>query len=112
MKLRDNLWMALDALRGNPLRSFLTALGVIIGVAAVITMVSMGEGAKSQVTGQIQALGSNLLMVIPGRAGDGGSLGSGTALTDKVLPAIAACPAVKRVAPEAGGQAEIGRAHV
>ena len=70
-------------------------------------MVSMGEGAKSQVTGQIQALGSNLLMVIPGRAGDGGSLGSGTALTDKVLPTIAACPAVKKVAPEAGIQAKV-----
>ncbi|MGE5528628.1 MAG: ABC transporter permease [Patescibacteria group bacterium] len=110
MKLRDNFWLALSALRGNPLRSFLTALGVIIGVSAVITMVSIGEGAKAQVTGQIQALGSNLLMVMPGRMGRGrtaGAMGSGTALTDRVLPVLSALPSVRRVAPETGGQREV-----
>ena len=64
------LWMtfmtALRALRRNKLRSALTMLGIIIGVAAVITMVSIGRGADAAVQQQIQSLGNNLLMVVPG----------------------------------------------
>ena len=64
------LWMtvvtALRALRRNLLRSTLTMLGVIIGVAAVVTMVSVGRGADAAVQQQIQSLGNNLLMIIPG----------------------------------------------
>jgi putative ABC transport system permease protein len=65
------LWMtfvtALRALRRNKLRSALTMLGIIIGVAAVITMVSIGRGADAAVQQQIQSLGNNLLMVVPAR---------------------------------------------
>src|SRR5206468_2700073 len=57
---------ALRALRRNLLRSTLTMLGVIIGVAAVVTMVSVGRGADAAVQQQIQSLGNNLLMIIPG----------------------------------------------
>src|SRR5512144_367009 len=64
------LWMtvrtALRALRRNKMRSALTMLGIIIGVAAVIAMVSIGHGADAAVQQQIRALGTNLLMVVPG----------------------------------------------
>ncbi len=61
------LQLALRALRRNVLRSILTILGVVIGVAAVIVMVTVGNGATVQVTRQISEMGSNLLMVTPGR---------------------------------------------
>ena len=70
---------ALRALRRNKLRSALTMLGIVIGVAAVIVMVSIGQGASQAVREQIQSLGTNLLMVVPGattsagvRSGSGG----------------------------------------
>ncbi len=70
--LRVSLWLALSALRRNPLRSALTALGVVIGVAAVIAMVSVGAGASSAVQAQIQSLGTNIVMVMPGATTVGG----------------------------------------
>lgn len=60
------LKLALRAITGNAMRSFLTMLGIIIGVAAVITMVTLGAGATKQVTSGIESLGSNLVMVVPG----------------------------------------------
>src|SRR5262249_12384706 len=67
MKLfRMTMRTALRALRRNKLRSALTMLGIIIGVAAVITMVSIGQGADAAVQKQILSLGNNMLMVIPG----------------------------------------------
>jgi putative ABC transport system permease protein len=63
--------MSLRELRRNKLRSFLTILGIVIGVAAVIVMVTIGGGATVQVTQQIQSLGSNLLQVRPGQRGPG-----------------------------------------
>ncbi|HEX7406136.1 MAG TPA: ABC transporter permease [Candidatus Binatia bacterium] len=64
--LRMTFRTALRALRRNKMRSALTMLGIIIGVAAVITMVSIGQGADAAVQKQIMSLGTNLLMVIPG----------------------------------------------
>jgi len=61
------LLLALRALRRNVMRSFLTMLGIIIGVAAVIILVTLGDGATQQVTEQIASLGSNLLIVTPGK---------------------------------------------
>jgi putative ABC transport system permease protein len=58
--------LALGSIAGNAMRSFLTILGVIIGVAAVITMVTLGSGATEQVTSDIEGLGSNLVMIVPG----------------------------------------------
>ena len=64
--LRMTLTAALRALRRNKLRSVLTMLGIIIGVAAVISMVSVGQGANLAVQRQIESLGTNLLMIVPG----------------------------------------------
>jgi len=61
------LILALREVRRNVMRSFLTILGIVIGVAAVITMVTLGSGATLQVTEQIASLGSNLLMITPGQ---------------------------------------------
>jgi putative ABC transport system permease protein len=66
---------ALKALQRNALRSFLTALGIIIGVGAVIAMVAIGEGAKAQVEATFAAMGTNLLIVLPGSSNTGGSRG-------------------------------------
>src|SRR5207245_392 len=96
------LWMtvvtALRALRRNLLRSTLTMLGVIIGVAAVVTMVSVGRGADAAAQQQMQSLGNNLLMVIPGATtANGVRSGSGAASTLTVADATAVtrdCPAV------------------
>ncbi|HBG16453.1 MAG TPA: peptide ABC transporter permease, partial [Firmicutes bacterium] len=60
------LRMALDSLTANKLRSFLSMLGIIIGVGAVIAIVSVGSGAQSQVTSQISQLGSNIINIGPG----------------------------------------------
>lgn len=69
--------LALRAIRRNLLRSFLTVLGIVIGVAAVITMVTIGKGATVQVQQQIASMGSNLLMLSPGkRLGPGQAIGS------------------------------------
>src|SRR6185503_19851920 len=61
------LLLALREIRRNVLRSSLTILGIVIGVAAVIIMVTLGAGASAEVTQRIASLGSNLLMVMPGQ---------------------------------------------
>jgi putative ABC transport system permease protein len=67
--------VALDALRGNRMRSLLTMLGIIIGIAAVIVVVSIGSGARNQIESQVEGLGSNLILVVPGQF-DTNNLGS------------------------------------
>jgi len=76
--LGSALRLAFEALQRNPVRSLLTVLGVVIGVAAVITMVTVGNGASRAVSEQISSLGSNLLMVRPGQRimGPGGGAGA------------------------------------
>jgi putative ABC transport system permease protein len=66
-KILNALLLALRAIRRNLMRSFLTVLGIVIGVAAVITMVTLGNGATRMVSDQISSLGSNLLIVRPGQ---------------------------------------------
>ena len=94
MRFFITLRMALRALRRNTMRSILTALGIIIGVAAVIAMVSIGNGAKAQVQAAIASLGDNLVLVFPGNQGQGGGVRSGfggaTTLTQADSEAIAA----------------------
>ena len=65
--LWNTLLLSLRAIRRNLLRSFLTILGIVIGVAAVITMVTLGNGATKSVSDQISSMGSNMLIVIPGQ---------------------------------------------
>ena len=76
--------IALRSLRRNKLRSILTALGIIIGVASVVAMVAVGNGAQARIEGQVAALGQNLLLVFAGSRHSGGvnsGLGSASALT-------------------------------
>jgi putative ABC transport system permease protein len=72
MLLTEIFQVALQAIRANKLRSFLTMLGIIIGVGAVITMVALGSGAQKSVQARIQALGPTLLSLYPGQAFRGG----------------------------------------
>jgi putative ABC transport system permease protein len=72
MALGQSFTSALEALRGNKLRAFLTALGIIIGVGAVIVMVALGEGAQASVQSRLARLGTNLLTITPGSARVGG----------------------------------------
>src|SRR6516164_2087646 len=68
LRLVQSIPSALSALRANTVRSALTTLGIIIGVGAVIIIVSLGEGASASVSSQLQGLGTNLLTVMPGSA--------------------------------------------
>jgi putative ABC transport system permease protein len=112
MKIRATLVMALRALRRNKLRTVLTMLGIIIGVAAVIAMVAIGNGATSQVEGQIAALGQNVILVFSGSWTNGGvRAGWGNAGTLKVGDAeaiIREIPAAVAVSPEVRTNGQIG----
>src|SRR5215208_5210020 len=68
----ESLRVAWRALRVNKMRSMLTVLGIIVGVAAVVCMVSVGAGAQAQVSEKIRTLGANLLLVTPGAQSTGG----------------------------------------
>jgi putative ABC transport system permease protein len=98
----ESIRVSLRALKANKLRSALTMLGMIIGVAAVIAMVGIGNGATAQITSQIQGLGSNLLTISPGQSNSGGvkgGAGSLTTLTIADLAKIQVGEAIKAVAP-------------
>lgn len=95
--------ISLRSLRVNKMRSILTSLGIIIGVSAVIIMLSIGEGAKQRINKEISSMGSNLLMVLSGSTTSSGvRMGSGSqpTLTVKDAEAILKyCPSVSEVAP-------------
>jgi putative ABC transport system permease protein len=103
MKASENITMAFKNIFNNKIRSFLTMLGIIIGVGAVISMISIGEGAKKRVTDSITAMGSNLLIVTRGRGGRGGGFGQGSAaLGRKEVELIQnSSPFITNIAPEA-----------
>jgi len=111
VRLLNTIKVALRALRRNVLRSVLTALGIIIGVAAVIAMVSIGNGAKSQVESSIANLGQNIITVFPGNFTAGGVRGGfGTASTLTVEDAMAIrneIAGVANVSPEMRDRAQI-----
>ena len=95
--------LALRSVQRNLLRSFLTMLGIVIGVGAVITMVTLGNGATAAIASKISGLGTNLLMVMPGQRQGGGGGGGGVAqFTEADALAIAAeIGGVRAVAPQA-----------
>ena len=114
--LWETFLLAQRTIRRNVLRSFLTILGIVIGVAAVITMVTLGSGATAKVTSDISSLGSNMLHVRPGQGmrGPGGARSSADAFTVEDATAIANNIAgLKAVAPtaSASGQAIHGSAN-
>ena len=103
------LRVAMDAIRANKLRSFLTMLGIVIGVGAVITMVALGEGAQRQVEDQIASLGTNVLTVRAGQGMFRGVRGGANArLTTEDVEAVRrGAPALVEVAPEMQGQLQV-----
>ena len=103
------LRVSMDAIRANKLRSFLTMLGIVIGVGAVITMVALGEGAQRAVEAQISALGTNVLTVRPGQGMFRGVRGGNSSrLTVEDVEAVeAGAPALLQVAPEMQGQLQV-----
>src|SRR6516225_9541410 len=111
MKVLAAMRIALRALRVNRLRSALTMLGIIIGVAAVIAMVAVGSGATARIQEQIEAIGSNLIVVIPGSLTSNGiRLGSGVVVTlseDDAKTIAVECPSVAVVAPTVRGGAQV-----
>jgi putative ABC transport system permease protein len=114
MKVMNTLLSAFRALRRNKMRSFLTMLGVIIGVGAVIAMLAIGQGAEYSVQQQINSLGTNMLVVLPGSQQTSGvrtTAGSATTLTEEDALAIQKeCPAAALVSPgtRSGGQVIAG----
>jgi putative ABC transport system permease protein len=102
--------VAFRALARNKMRSFLTALGIIIGVGAVIAMVSIGEGAKRGIESRFAAMGTNLLFVSPGSQnarGVHGGWGSVQTLKEEDASAIGQeCPAVMYISPSVSARAQ------
>ena len=111
MNLIKTSRVALMALARNKMRSFLTALGIIIGVGAVIAMVSIGQGAKADVEKRFNEMGSNLLFVRPGsQSYRGRSGGGGTSQNMKEADAQAIldnCDAITYVSPNVNTRAQV-----
>ncbi|HEY2690069.1 MAG TPA: ABC transporter permease [Streptosporangiaceae bacterium] len=106
MNWRETLRTGLEAVRAHRLRSALTMLGILIGIAAVILTVGFGEGASAQIRAQINSLGTNLLIITPGSATSSGGavspLGSATTLTLQDAGALSsktAAPDIAAVTP-------------
>jgi putative ABC transport system permease protein len=107
MLIGETVRTAVRSLASNRMRTALTALGMIIGVAAVIAVLAVGEGAQASVEGRIRALGTNLLYVRPGSGGGRVRSGSVETLTRADARALEAVAGVAAVAPEATASAQI-----
>ncbi|TKJ30403.1 MAG: hypothetical protein CEE40_05015 [Chloroflexi bacterium B3_Chlor] len=110
MDLIDSVRVATGALNANKMRSSLTMLGIIIGVAAVIALLSIGQGVQQTVTEQIQSAGSNLLFILPVQMGEGGGGGFTESLTYDDVEAIGDSrnvPDVAAVAPVMQGSGQV-----
>ncbi|WP_437790563.1 ABC transporter permease [Sorangium sp. So ce693] len=108
MLIKETAKSAWRSLASNRLRTLLTMLGMIIGTAAVVAVLGIGEGARSSVEGRIRSLGANLLMVRPGSASASG-VRSGTVktLTEGDAEALKGLAGVAAVAPERSGSAQL-----
>jgi putative ABC transport system permease protein len=110
-----NLWLTIRiagrALAKNKMRAGLTVLGIVIGIAAVITMVSLGQGASAMVQEQFNSLGTNVIVIFPGSQEQGGARrGAGTITTLTAADADAAareCPSVLAASPIVGGMGQV-----
>lgn len=113
MRTTDLLGFALGAARGNRVRTALLMLAMAIGVAAVVTLTALGDGARRYVVREFSAIGSNLVIVLPGRTETGGiNPGSFVSSTPRDLTiddaqALQRAPAVARVAPMTAGTSEL-----
>ncbi len=115
MRFFETLRVALAAIRSTSLRSFLTTLGIVIGVAAVITMVALGTGARAAVNAQLNALGSDLLSISPRQWRWRGIAAAGGAqlTSDDALALMRDAPSLKAVVPTLANdqQVQIGAAN-
>jgi len=112
MRTPDLFEETYSALLANKARSGLTMLGIIIGIASVIAMISIGSGAQSSIQSSIQSLGSNLLIVMPGvQRGVGTQISTGRGGAQSLViadaDAIAALPLVKAISPEVSGRQQV-----
>ncbi len=113
MRLADTLRFARDAATGYPLRTALSVLAMSIGVAAVVILTALGDGARRYVVGQFSSIGTNLVIVLPGRSGTGGFNPANAItttprdLTIDDAAALRRASAVSRLAPLAVGTSEI-----
>ena len=102
MRIHRTVGTALRALRRNVTRAVLTAVGIIIGVAAVIAMMEIGKGSSTQIQKTIASMGANNLLIQPGTAASGGvSFGGGSAMTltpEDCEVILRDCPAVRSAA--------------
>ncbi len=106
--LTETLKLALRAIRRNALRSFLTVLGIVIGVGAVIAMVTIGNGTTAKVTADLAKLGTNLLFVRPGQFGPGRASSEAKAFNARDVEALRAeLNGVRAVAPYAAKSATV-----
>ena len=110
LKFLTILKVGMKAIARNKLRSILTALGIIIGVACVIAMIGVGEGSQAAIQAQISALGTNFLMIFPGVATQSGArifTGLSTITEEDVAAVKAECPAVAYVTPMSRTAAQV-----
>lgn len=111
MLYRDLIQETYLAIIANKVRSILTMLGIVIGIASVIAMVSIGQGAKQSITDSIESNGSNLLTVSPGKQRSFGPVsagqGSADSLTTKDADAIASINNIEAVSPESSGRYQV-----
>ena len=109
MNITQTILISLQSLSGNKLRSALTVLGIVIGVAAVIAMLGIGRGAQAGITANITSIGTNLLFVRPGSTQQGGvrtAQGSAGSLTLDDATALQSVAGVAAVAPEVDGRVQ------
>ncbi len=103
--------IALNALRRNKVRAFLTMLGIIIGVASVIAMLAIGEGSKRSIQDQVSSMGTNMLFVMPGSQERGGVQMGNTSAKSLTLEDIQTirkeCPSIIMVSPEVRGSGQV-----
>ena len=114
MNYVNSVKIALNALKRNKFRAFLTMLGIIIGVASVIVMLAIGQGSKKSIQDQMSGMGTNLIFAMPGAEQKGGvRMGNSDAKSMKLTDVDAIeknCPAISDVSPEvrSSGQAVVG----
>lgn len=114
MRIRDSVKIAVSGVRHAKMRSFLTMLGIVIGISSVILLMSIGASAQDYILGQIKGIGSNLIFIIPGATKSGrlSAPASSQGIIIKTLvsddvTALSRNPAVVAISPEVRGQAKI-----
>ncbi len=109
-KVLDSAHQAVNSMLSHKMRSFLSILGILIGVGAVIAMMALGSGAQAAIEAQLASLGSNLLMVRPGQSHSQGvalQAGAVTRMTLQDLTAVGQLANVKRVSPSVNGRVQV-----